>query len=130
MSDGGMPDYPVPPSPMGDVVDEAWEVEPSYVKERLSAGDAGFVLLDCRRPNERPVASIEGSEFLPMQELASRVNELEEHAEKEMVVYCHHGRRSLRVTAFLREQGFENVKSMAGGIDRWSEEIDQSVPVY
>jgi rhodanese-related sulfurtransferase len=46
------------------------------------------------------------------------------------VVHCHHGGRSLRVAHWLREQGFANAQSMAGGIDRWSQEIDPSVPRY
>ena len=126
-----MPDYPVPPSPMGDVVDESWEVEPQYVKQKLANGSSdSFVLLDCRRPDELKIATINPSVFLPMQELAHRHEELSDIRQREVVVYCHHGRRSLRVSAFLRSKGFINVKSMAGGIDRWAQEIDPDVAVY
>jgi rhodanese-related sulfurtransferase len=47
-----------------------------------------------------------------------------------VVCYCHHGMRSLDVTVWLRAQGVENVRSLAGGIDRWSMEIDSKVPRY
>ena len=126
-----MPDSPVPPSPMGDLVDASWEVEPQYVQKRLADGsDVSFVLLDCRRAHELEIAKIEPSVFLPMQELAHRYGELDGVREREIIVYCHHGRRSLRVSAFLREKGFANVKSMAGGIDRWAQEIDTDLAVY
>ena len=47
-----------------------------------------------------------------------------------IVVVCHHGARSLSVTAWLRREGFDRAQSMAGGIDQWSREIDSSVPIY
>ena len=60
----------------------------------------------------------------------ARHSELEEHLEDPIVVMCHHGVRSLQVVAFLREAGFLDARSLAGGIDRWSLEIDGTVPRY
>lgn len=126
----GLPDYPVAPSPMGDVVDEGWEVEPAFVKQKLAEDDAEFLLIDCRRPDELAIAKIEPSLFFQMQTMPDRVDELKQYAQRDVIVYCHHGRRSLRVASFLRHHGFGRVKSMAGGIDRWSAEIDPDVAVY
>ena len=89
-----------------------------------------FLLLDVREADEYEIAKIEGSQLLPMSELRARVDELEEHKASQIVVHCHHGGRSMRVTQALREMGFEKAQNLAGGIDHWSQEIDTEVPRY
>jgi rhodanese-related sulfurtransferase len=86
-------------------------------------------LLDVREPWEFQTASLPGSLLMPMGEVASRAHtELDPDAP--IVVLCHHGARSLSVTMWLRNQGFEHVQSLAGGIDAWSRSIDPSIPRY
>ncbi len=106
-----------------------WEIAPRDAATALASGTPP-ILLDCRETAEVETACIANSMHVPMGEIPSRLPELEGHADARIVVYCHHGVRSLQVVAFLREQGFEDVLSLAGGIDRWSEEIDQDVPRY
>lgn len=89
-----------------------------------------FLLLDCRRHDEYETARIQGATLIPMDELAQRSEELDSHRDGRVIVHCHHGGRSLRVAQWLRQQGFANAQSMAGGIDAWSERIDASVPRY
>ena len=105
------------------------EVAPARVKELLDGGE-GFLLLDCREADEHATAHIKQARLLPMSELPNRVGELEAQRDGHIVVHCHHGGRSLRVTKWLREQGFSQVQSMAGGIDQWAVEIDPTVPRY
>jgi adenylyltransferase/sulfurtransferase len=105
------------------------EVHCAEVKARLDGGD-DFLLLDCREPDEHEAVHIAGAELLPMSEIQQRVGELEPHKEREVVVYCHHGGRSLRVAMWLRGQGFTQASSMAGGIDQWAQEIDATLPRY
>jgi rhodanese-related sulfurtransferase len=105
------------------------EIDCPTVKTRLDACD-GLVLLDCRERDEYDVVRIAGSRLMPMSEITQRVSELDGEQSSEMVVMCHHGVRSRHVAAWLRQQGFANVRSMAGGIDRWSLEIDPSLPRY
>lgn len=93
-----------------------------------AAGD--FLLLDCREPDEHTLASIDGARLVPMSRLADSLSELEPYRDYEIAVHCHRGGRSLRVARWLREQGFAKTQSMAGGIDRWSQEIDPQVPRY
>ncbi len=90
------------------------------------------LLLDVRTPAEVATACIESALLIPMQEIAQRVSELEPYRDdaRPIVVFCHHGMRSLRVTAFLREQGFAQAVSMAGGIDAWSLAVDPAVARY
>ena len=116
--------------PEGYQFRDDWEVTPRQVKEMLARGGEDFLLIDCRTPKESGIARIEGALLMPLQELSSRITELEEHADKKIVVHCHHGIRSLRVTTALRQQGFESVMSMAGGIDVWSVDIDPAVARY
>ena len=80
--------------------------------------------------NLNATANIAGSTFIPMGELQARLAELEPHKQDHIVVHCHHGGRSLRVTHFLRQQGFTQVQNMSGGIDAWSVQVDASVPRY
>ena len=105
------------------------EVTCETVREKLDTGE-DFVLLDCREEQEYETARIDGARLIPMSEMQDRVAELNELQGQEIIVHCHHGMRSLQVTHWLRQQGFDRVFSMAGGIDRWSEVIDPDVARY
>lgn len=96
----------------------------------LLAGDDPVVLLDCRTEQERAIAKIEGSTWIAMDELPSRLEQLEPLRDERIVVYCHLGGRSQMVTEWLRRQGFRRSQNLVGGIDAWSAEIDPSVPRY
>src|SRR5437879_5529632 len=105
-----------------------YEINPEEVKKKLDAGEP-FRLLDVREPWEFATASINAAQLMPMGDVPSRANqefELEEH----IVAVCHHGVRSMNVTAWLRQQGFEKAQSMRGGIDAWSKRVDGTVPTY
>lgn len=110
-------------------IDPAWEVSVEDVKRMLDERE-DFILLDVRQPEEHAMARIESSTFIPLGELPAALPRLQEHADKPIVTHCHLGMRSLQAAAFLRQQGFDDVKSMAGGIDAWAERIDPSVPRY
>ena len=87
------------------------------------------LLLDVREPWEHQAASLVDSLLMPMGDVPSRAH-AELDPDKAIVVLCHHGARSLNVTMWLRNQGFEQVQSLAGGIDAWSCVIDPAVPRY
>jgi rhodanese-related sulfurtransferase len=89
-----------------------------------------LLLIDCRTSEEWETARIEGAMLVPLQELSIRIGELREHEDRPIVVHCHKGKRSMTVTSVLRELGFANVRSMAGGIHAWSEQVDPNVPRY
>ncbi|QDT12479.1 rhodanese-like domain-containing protein [Planctomycetes bacterium K23_9] len=105
------------------------ETDVHTVAAMLRGGDE-FLLLDVREQGEYEVAKIEGSTLLPMSELQDRADELDEHRERLIVVHCHHGGRSMRVTHALKDMGFAKVQNLAGGIDQWSQEIDETVVRY
>lgn len=111
-----------------------WEITPRETKQQLDAASAdSFVLLDCRRPEEWQATRIAGVKHIPMADIERRADELESDAgtrDTPIVVHCHHGMRSLKVTAALRAMGFTNVRSMAGGIDLWSVDVDPTVARY
>ena len=89
-----------------------------------------FLLLDCREPDEFAICSIAGATLLPMSQIVDRVGELAVHQGRPVVVYCHLGGRSAHVAAWLREQGFPEAQSMAGGIDVWAAEIEPGMARY
>ncbi len=125
--------------PHGRSIDTAWEIGPRDVHRRVfrageskavREGDSIPVLLDCRTEQETQLASIPGALHVPMSEINARLQELRVHEERPVIVFCHHGNRSMQVAVTLRELGFEDVRSMHGGIDLWSQCVDISVPRY
>lgn len=105
------------------------EMDCRSVKALLDKGTE-FLFLDCREPGEYATAKIAGTRLIPMSELTQRVGELEPYRNAAIVVHCHHGGRSLRVTNWLRQQGFAQATNMSGGIDDWSVQVDPSIPRY
>ena len=110
--------------------DLPFEIDVHGVKELLAAGDEQFLLLDCREPSEHATAHIDGAILIPMKAIPERISELAPYRSGRIVVHCHHGGRSARVTTWLRQQGFASVQNMTGGIDAWSQQIDPTVPRY
>ena len=105
-----------------------YEITPEEVKTKLT-GQESFTLLDVREPWEFETAKIAGAKLMPMGDVPSRAHQ-ELDPDEHIVVVCHHGVRSMNVTVWLRQQGFEKAQSMRGGIDAWSRQIDASVPKY
>lgn len=105
-----------------------YEIGPDKVKTMLD-GRQRFTLLDVREAEELRLARIEGATHIPMGDVPIRAHQ-ELDPDEHIVVVCHHGVRSLNVTNWLRQQGFERAQSMQGGIDRWAREIDPKVPTY
>lgn len=107
-----------------------FEISAAEVKAMLDAGEQ-LVLIDVREPFEHAIASIQGSELIPMNTVPARLAELDGRADgATLIVFCHHGVRSLNVVNWLRGQGVEACQSMSGGIDAWSTLIDYQVPRY
>jgi rhodanese-related sulfurtransferase len=87
-------------------------------------------LLDVRQPWEHAAAALPDSQLIPLNEIAARADEIRPPDGALLVVYCHHGLRSLSAAALLERLGFPNVVSLAGGLDAWSCEVDPGVPRY
>jgi rhodanese-related sulfurtransferase len=104
------------------------EITPSEVKAMMDSGTP-VRLIDVREPAEHDICRIESARLIPMRSIPEHISELDS-ADSAIVVFCHHGVRSLSVVDWLRRQGLENCRSMAGGIDLWSLQIDGAVPRY
>ena len=105
-----------------------YEITAAEVKTKLDAGES-FTLLDVREPWEFETAKIADAKLIPMGDVPSRAHQ-ELDPDEHIVVMCHHGIRSMNVTVWLRQQGFEKAQSMRGGIDAWSRQVDEKVPKY
>jgi rhodanese-related sulfurtransferase len=106
------------------------EVTPAEVKRRLDAGER-LSLIDVREPYEHQQASILGAALIPMRTVPANLQTIEGKSDEgAIVVFCHHGMRSLQVVNWLREQGVLNSQSMSGGIHGWSCDVDPAVPRY
>lgn len=110
-----------------------WEVTPRETRKLLDEG-GNVLVIDVRLKPEWDFAHIKGSVLVPLDELEARAGEIsamvEENPTCAVLTLCHHGVRSLRAAAFLREQGIANVKSIAGGIEAWSLGADPTMPRY
>jgi rhodanese-related sulfurtransferase len=103
------------------------EIAPHEVQRMLVCGEE-FLLVDVREPWEHDAAKIQGSVLIPLREIPGSLSRLA--GAGTIVLYCHHGVRSFDAAAWLRSQGVGSAKSMAGGIERWSAEVDPEVPRY
>jgi rhodanese-related sulfurtransferase len=110
-----------------DKVDD-WQITPRELERRLGLGEP-IVLVDVRERWEADLVSLPEARLIPLNELAYRaVDEID--SEEEIVLYCHHGVRSMEAALLLWDYGYENVRSLAGGIDRWTVEVSPSLPRY
>ncbi len=112
--------------------DEA-EITPTELQSLLSSDDSpAFRLIDCREEDEYAICRIGDAELIPLSRFAEEASTklLADEAPLPVIVYCHHGIRSMNATLYLREKGLTNTWSLAGGIDLWSTQIDPAVPRY
>ena len=107
------------------------ETTPREVKALLAKGPEAVLLIDCRTPGEHQAARIAGATLIPMDQISARLDEIEAAVGEgtPLVIHCHHGGRSMKAALFLRQRGLD-ARSMAGGIDLWSIDIDPGVPRY
>ena len=102
------------------------QIHPTELKRKLDAGEPVY-LLDVRNPDEYAYCHLPGSVLIPLPELVGRVDEVRPADDALVVVYCHHGVRSLSGAAILQRAGV-NAASLAGGMDRWSLAVDPALP--
>jgi len=116
------PNYPFKPD---------WEVTPREVKQKLEQANGNLVLIDCREPNEYDITHIvERDKLFPKATWATAPQKLRGHENDEVVIHCRSGARSLQVAQILRQSGFKNAKSMAGGILLWNKDVNPGGPQY
>jgi adenylyltransferase/sulfurtransferase len=97
------------------------------LKQKIDRGD-NFILLDVREPHEYQIARIPGSILIPLGDLPKRLSELDKSAD--IVAQCKSGGRSQKAVDLLKQNGFQHVRNMTGGITAWSDKVDPTVPKY
>lgn len=117
-----------PEDPVGMESEYSTEITVAEAHQRLTAEGERPILLDVREDYEREIAAIPAHLAIPMQEVPDRLGELPR--DKEIIVHCHHGGRSLQVTGFLRSKGYAKAQNLKGGIDGWAVEIDPTLQRY
>jgi adenylyltransferase/sulfurtransferase len=103
------------------------EVTPREVSDKLARGEK-ILFVDVREQWEYDTSHIEGSVWIPLREIPASTPRLESAGE--VILFCHHGMRSMDAAAWLRSQGVTSARSMAGGIDLWATEIDPKIARY
>ena len=106
-----------------------YQISVDELKARLDKDESVFIL-DVRQEWENDTVKLPNSMLIPLGELPNRANEIPKNDQKLIVVYCHHGVRSLSGAAILEAAGHTHVASLGGGIDRWSIAIDPTLPRY
>jgi adenylyltransferase/sulfurtransferase len=110
------------------IVDGIPQVTVETLKKKLDAKEDIFVL-DVREPHEYPIANL-GAPLIPVGSIESRISELAEHKNAEIIIHCRSGARSQKAALALKAAGFTNVSNLTGGILAWAEKIDPSMPKY
>lgn len=105
------------------------EIDAEEAAALLAAKDAAR-WIDCREQEEWQLCHIEGAQWLPLSNFAAEAERLLHDTSQRLIVYCHHGMRSLRAAQWLRARGFHHAQSLRGGMDRWTDVIDPSLPRY
>jgi adenylyltransferase/sulfurtransferase len=105
------------------------QISVQQLANKLATGEA-VCLVDVRQPWEHDTAALPGSQLVPLDQLTLRAADIRPARGVPVVVYCHHGIRSLSAAVLLEHLGFPEVASLAGGIDAWSLSIDPKVPRY
>ncbi len=103
------------------------EISPQELKQKLDENNS-VILLDVREQSEYDIVHLEDAQLIPLNTLPQHIDSLP--SDKEIVVYCHHGQRSLYATAYLHQNGYTNAKNLIGGIDQWATEIDTTLRRY
>ncbi|MCC7052585.1 MAG: sulfurtransferase [Gemmatimonadaceae bacterium] len=103
------------------------ELTPAEVREAMRSRP-DVTLVDVREPAEHAIARIEGAVLIPLRTIPQQLEALPR--DHEIILFCHHGMRSEMAGRFLLAQGYARVAHLPGGIDRWSDEVDQAVPKY
>ncbi len=122
--------------PVGYLFHEDFEMSPRVAARELCTRD-DFLIIDCRTPEEWEVCRVEGSVLIPLHELESRLDEIEDALsergmsdELPIGVICHHGNRSVKAALLLQRHGFAGAKSVVGGIDLWAMDVQPGMPRY
>ncbi|BBL70921.1 rhodanese-like domain-containing protein [Methylogaea oryzae] len=104
------------------------QLSPVELKAFCEQAETPPLLLDVREPHEFAYCRLEGSLHIPMNQVPARLNELD--PQRDIVVICHHGVRSLQVARYLEAQGYNRVINLEGGVDAWAMDVDADLPRY
>jgi rhodanese-related sulfurtransferase len=105
------------------------QISPKDLAQQLQSENPPH-LLDVRQREEHDLVALPNSTLIPLGELIFRAEEIDDWKDQEIVVYCHHGIRSLNAIGQLQHLGFKQLRNLAGGIDRWTTEVDPKLPRY
>ena len=115
---------------MSDLSPLPLEISVQETQRLLAQTESDLRLIDVRDPDEYALCRLPDAELISLQVLPSEAGARLPDKSAEIVLYCHHGMRSARAAEFLRQLGYTKARSMAGGIEKWSTEIDPAVPRY
>lgn len=104
------------------------ELSVAEARQLLETAPDATLLIDVREPFELEICGIAAATHIPMRQVPAQLDNLPR--DRHLLILCHHGSRSLRVTQFLRDRGFAAVSNVAGGIDAWAEQVDPSLARY
>lgn len=105
------------------------EISPRELKSKLDAGEK-ILVVDCRLLTERDITRLNNDLFIPLEQIAQRIDELKGRESESIVIYCRIGTRSIQLVRILQQNGFTNVKSLAGGILLWNTDVEKGGVIY
>lgn len=115
--------------PQGTPFHPDYEITPRDTQAALKSDPTHTLIVDVRLQSEWDISRLPDSVHIPLHQLEERWDELD-HEGKQVLVICHHGRRSIDGAFILRAKGIATAKSIAGGLELWSQTIDPAIPRY
>jgi sulfur-carrier protein adenylyltransferase/sulfurtransferase len=115
--------------PPGYAFNDAMEITPRETKKLLDER-TDFVFIDCRLPSEAAITKIDGAQLIPLQQIQQHSEQLMQWKDRKIVVHCKVGGRSMQFAHILKQSGFTDVRSMAGGILLWNKDVNPGGPQY
>jgi sulfur-carrier protein adenylyltransferase/sulfurtransferase len=122
----GLDDRGLPP---GYALKADVEITPRDLKQKLDAGES-VTIIDCRAPQERDICKLDDQFAIPLEQVSGRGHELNEHKHQPIVAYCRVGTRSIQFARLLQQQGYTDVRSLAGGIVLWNSDVNPGGVTY
>ncbi|MDJ0625014.1 MAG: rhodanese-like domain-containing protein [Candidatus Caenarcaniphilales bacterium] len=112
-----------------DNTTEVKNIEPLELKSLIDSNQK-FFLVDVREKDEYSFCKINNSILCPLSDFIESIKSAKLDKKSRIILYCHHGKRSLKAANYLIEEGYDDIYNLMGGIDRWSLEVDDSVERY
>ncbi len=103
-------------------------ISPAQLRDLMNDPEAEIIIIDVREDWELEHCKITNCLHIPMNLIPDSLHQLEFNLP--IIVYCHHGLRSMQIANFLTSHGYIHVLNLEGGINAWANDVDSDMATY